>query len=1115
MVDSELFFQFIQDTQSQKWQDLQEMFGEDAEEKILQGYQKELREEPLIRVIRRGFSVSGIQLDCLMRKPVSELNPDARKNFEKNALSVIRQVRFDDQNHSVDLLLCLNGIPVATAELKNPATGQTYLDAIQQYKEDRDPENMLFEFKRGALVHFAIDPHETHMSTHLQGNKTRFLPFNKGKDGGKGNPTNPDGYETAYIWEQIWQRDSWVDIISDFIELQTVHQKEPLPDKEVLIFPRYHQIDTVTRLVNATIQNGTGTNYLVQHSPGSGKSNTIAWLAYKMLSVHDKEDNAIFHGVIVLSDRVGIVNQLGETIGQFEQTAGTVSKVETSNELAQTLANDRKVVVTTQQKFPFVLDYINQVRGKKYAIVIDEAHSSQSAESRTRVQEVLTSNLQEQAEKEAHEEEAQEDIIQQIQKEMETRGQQNTLSYYAFTATPKKDTLRLFGTRISEDDYVPFHTYSMRQAIEEGFILDVLKNYTTYERQFRIVQTSEDMVVEKKKAAKALLKYVNLHFLNLEKKSEVIVEHFRNHTLPKIGGQAKSMVVGSSRAQALKYKREIDEYVKKKGYRNINTLIAFSGSLKDEAGNVYTENSLNQTRSDKELREKFDTPEFNVLIVTEKYQTGFDQPLLHTMYVDKALHGIKAVQTLSRLNRTHAGKIDTFVVDFVNTIDDIRSAFAPYYESTLLVDNTDTAYMTNLYDTILNTGVIREEDLDKFAEVFFKLASKQTEADHGKLYAVTSHILERFDDADEKVQDDLRAKIIKYIESYVFLTQVLSYDDTNFEKLYAVLKFVVNENMIKNVGSKILDLTGDVSLQWYRLEKTYEGDILLDSGPPIKAGSDYGAPKPPEVLTTLADVIAKFNEFFGGKPADEISFQDWLEQLKNIQHLREIAQENSFEDFYEKFEKQFLDVVISSETNLSLVKKIFSEHKLQSQLIILASKFYHEWVKTNNLPPITPSDPARNRQVFRQSIYRCKGSISWLDLYLNEAGLDFLIDSFDRKNVRKIRLLTGLHSNKVEINEKLRAKFLDYKEELARHEITLEMRIVAAKNGYDNIAHDRYMLGDNVKYNTVSFVMLQKGRFSEIKETKSEIPFDQYWDDKNSLDLESDWDKIIKHGDDI
>jgi len=890
-----------------------------------------------------------------------------------------------------------------------------------------------------------------------------------------------------------------------------MEQKPPLPPKEILIFPRYHQLDAVLRLTSATKHNGTGTNYLIQHSTGSGKSNTIAWLAYKLFSLHNQQDKPVFDSIIVLSDRISIVNQLGNTIKQFEHTLGIVETVESSSDLADNLQTHRKILISTQQKFPFVLEKLTKVKGKYFAIIIDEAHSSQTGESTTSVKEVLTTNLDDAAKQESKIEEQQQDIVDQIEKEMEKRGPQETLSYYAFTATPKKKTLRLFGTEVSHDNYEPFHKYSMRQAIEEGFILDVLKNYTTYERYFKIVKTAaEDKVVEGKKASRALLRYVDLHHLNLANKAKIIVEHFIAHTQNKIGGKAKAMVVASSRLQALRYKQEIDEYIAKNNYSGIGTLVAFSGSLKDDLGNVFTEQNINKTKTEWELREKFEQPEYKILVVAEKYQTGYDQPLLHTMYVDKSLFGIKAVQTLSRLNRMHTGKTETFVVDFQNKVEDIYDAFMPYYKGTVLVDKTTPEYLSKMYQEIMVFGIILESDLDRFAQTFYKPLAKQTDADHGKLYAAVDSVLTRFDDADEKDQGTFKAKIIKYLEAYSFLTQVIPYDDTNLEKLFVMLKFIANENLIRGVGAKIPELKGDVSLQWYRLEKTHEGNIVLGKdSKPIVLGEDSGVPKRPEVLTSLSEVVRVINDRFGGESidADTISLESWLDELKKDPLLRQIAQINEFPEFLKQFQRRFLDLIVSpDEQNQTLVSRIYSNPEFQKQLVIEAAKFYHQGA--NSFPPITPSNPAQNRLIFKQTIHQCKGFVHWLDLYLNLEALEFLIDNFDRTNVKELKLLTGLYDNEYSINEKLVEKFKVYQEELQRSGIALELKIISTKEAREKVAHDRFLLGDNVKFNVPSFTMIVKGRFSEIKRTENEIPFEEYWKYIESLDIIKDWNKI-------
>lgn len=1119
-LDSILFIDFLKKSQPEKWKELFQIHGSDVEEVILNSLEKEIENKNIIDVLRNGFEVSGVILACVFFKPVSTKNIESEKQYQSNILSIVRQVRYtEDSSKSIDLLLCVNGIPVATAEIKNPATGQTFEDAIKQYKEDRDPQEKLFQFKKRAMVHFAIDPYEIHMTTRLNGDKSEFLPFNKGRNEGRGNPDNPTGYRTSYLWEEIWQKDTWLEILENFVDLQIVEDpKHILPSKEFLIFPRYHQWQAVSNLTNSTKENGAGTNYLVQHSTGSGKSNTIAWLSYKLFSLHYDNGNAIYDGIIVISDRVGIVNQLGNTILQFEQTQGVVQEVESSKELADSLETERKILISTQQKFPFVLEKLNKVKGRTFAIIIDEAHSSQTGESAKKVKEVLTTNPDEAAKQEAAIEESEQDLIDRIEEEMRTRGPHENLSYYAFTATPKKKTLRLFGTPLSGDDYVPFHVYSMKQAIEEGFILDVLKNYTTYDRYFRIIKTaSQDKIVEGKKASRVLMKYVDTHSLNLQNKAKIIVEHFRSHCQPKIGGLAKAMVVASSRIQALKYKQEIDEYIKSQNYPNIKTLVAFSGSLKDDLGNVYTEQSVNSTSTEWELREKFDTPEFNILVVADKYQTGYDQPLLHTMYVDKKLFGVRAVQTLSRLNRITQGKTETFVVDFQNTVDDIVNSFAPYYKGTVLIDKTDPTYLFKLYDGIMKFQIILDENLHKFAEIFFKPRALQTPGDHGRLYATLDPVLTRFNDAKETDQDLFKANLVKYIEAYSFLTQIIPYDDTNLEKLFAIGKFLANENLLRGIGTQIPELKGDVSLQWYRLEKTHEGDISLGKGEKkLVAGADFGTSKTPEVLTSLSAVIKIINERFGDdsriSPPDTVVIDKWLTNLENDSILREIAQNNDFPEFKREYEKRLESEMLNSlSQDQHLVSRIYTDKDLRIKIVETAAQIYHKWARSDEAIAITPKNDAQNRLNLRQTMQRCRGFIHWIDLYLNVQGLDFLIDNFDRKTVKEIKILTSLHDNEYAIDEKLHERFTNYQEEMKRNGISLEMRVAPTKEVRDRVAHDRFLIGENIKFNIPSFTnIVGKGRYSEIKRTQNEIPFDEYWNDKDSLDIVKDWAKIVQ-----
>jgi len=1104
-LDSELFIRFVKDTQPESWKKLLEDY---TEEEILKKLVDKIENSSMINVIRNGFSIYDIEIDCAFFKPVNKKEPDDEKQYQKNILSVIRQTQYDNEGHELDLLLCLNGLPVATAELKEKSKDQTYKDAIKQYKEDRDSRNPLLRFKRGALVHFAIDAHEVHMTTKLQDNETDFIPFNKGRDGGFGNPDNPNGYRTAYLWEQIWQKEIWLDIIGNFIFHLTDPQPPPLPPKEAMIFPRYHQLESVRDMTANTKQVGPGTNYLIEHSTGSGKSKSIAWLAHKLFSLHNENDDAVFDSVIVLSDRIVIVDQLEDTIKQFERTEGVVEKAESSTELATNLETSRLVHISTQQKFPYVIDKISQIKGKNFAIIIDEAHSSQSGEGAEKVREVLTNN--DYAVQESKEEESKSDIIDQIEETMRTRGPSKNLSYYAFTATPKKNTLRLFGTEVNENEYAPFHKYTMNQAIEEGFILDVLKNYTTYESHFRLVQTSsEDKIVDNKTASREVMNYVDTHQERINYLAEFIVEHFRKFVLPKIGGLAKAMVVSSSRNQARLYKLAIDEYVKSKNYQDVNTLVAFSGSLKDETGNIYTEHNMNNVKTDKETTKNFDTKKFNILIVAEKYQTGYDQNKLHTMYVDKKLKGIKIVQSLSRLNRTRDGKTDTLVVDFKNTADEIEEGYAKYYKGTSLIDKTTSDYIFKLFAEIMGLDIITQKDLDGFAQIFFGSGSGQ-----GKLYAAVDGVIQRFNDADERDQDKL-VKLLKiYIDVYSILSFIVVYDDKNLEKLNAILKFLRNGNLLHRPGLAEPDLEGDLSLQYYRLEKTHEGEIPLDDDEKaLTITESSGTVKTPDVMTSLSVIINAINEKFAGdirtSVAEEITIKKWIEDLLKDPELRQVAKVNKSKgDFLKKFEEKLRNKMLESpEENNDLVNKIFKSGDLLKTIISLAGDPYHEMAQTNTLPPIRPCSPAENRLQFGQVIHDCQDFVNWVDLYLKKEAVEFLIDC-KNDSVKEIKILTGLYNNEREINEDLHKYVVLVTKELEQKGISLEIRIVTGKTDWEGTPHDRYLIGSNVVYSVPSYTTMVKGRYSEFHKTENNPPFAESWNASNSFDVIKNWEKI-------
>lgn len=660
------------------------------------------------------------------------MNEEHRRFYKANTLSVIRQLYYSEknQNKSLDLVLFLNGFPIITAELKNPLKGQKVEDAVKQYQLDRDPSEPLFKFGR-VFAHFAVDPDYIYMTPHLKGHDTKFLPFNKGCDDGAGNPENPHGYKTSYLWEDVWQKNSLMEIIGHFLHVvDELDDKGKKTGEQSLIFPRYHQLDAVRKLVKDAKINGIGQQYLIQHSAGSGKSNTIAWLCHQLSEIHDSGDNRIFYSIIVITDRRVLDKQLQRTIRQFEQVKGvveTITKAKSKN-LARALEEGKDIIVTTLQTFPFAVDQIGKLQNRNFAVVIDEAHSSQSGESAKSVKEVLSSADLETAEQEDIPTEDAEDVINtKIENEMKKRGRISNLSFFAFTATPKNKTLELFGTpNLYTGKPEPYHLYTMKQAIEEGFILDVLQNYTTFKVYFSLLKKIEnDPQYDKKKATALLKSYVDLHEHAINKKTEIMLEHFWTQVRHRINNKAKAMVVTRSRLHAVRYKLAFDRYIKEQGYP-LQTLVAFSGEVNDpDSGQKFTESGMNEF-PESQTSDVFNQDKYRILIVANKFQTGFDQPFLHTMYVDKKLGGVNAVQTLSRLNRIHLDKDDTMVLDFANGAEEIQDSFQDYYQKTLLTETTDPNKLYDFQMMLEDYHIFGRSDVNTFASVYFSPKGSNT-----------------------------------------------------------------------------------------------------------------------------------------------------------------------------------------------------------------------------------------------------------------------------------------------------------------------------------------------------------------------------------------------------
>lgn len=946
---------FLQESQPKRWEKISVIHGEDVDNRVIQRLYKELDLRGSLDVLRNGFVDYGVRFQMAFFQPASGLNPDAVDLYNKNSLKVYRQIYYSTKNkNSVDVLLSLNGIPVATLELKNQFTGQNVGNALKQYSTTRDNREILFAFKKRCLVHFAVDQDEVFMTTKLDGSKTYWLPFNKGANNGKGNPQNPNGYRTAYLWEDILQKESWMEIIQRFVHLQTedIEVEGKIYRKEKLIFPRYHQLDAVREISKKVLEAGTGKNYLIQHSAGSGKSNSIAWLAYRLSSLHNATDERIFDSVIVVTDRRVLDQQLQNTIYQFEHKTGVVEKIDKdSAQLATALGYGTNIIITTLQKFPFIVDKVGELPERKYAVIIDEAHSSQGGEASKKLKEVLASkSLEDAANEDLEEDYSGDDFIrEQIEKSAAARGHQHNISFFAFTATPKYKTLQVFGDKDENGKPKPFHLYSMRQAIEEGFILDVLQNYTTYELYFKLTKAIEDDPnLNKKKAAKAIGKFVSLHPHNLAQKTEIIIEHFRNIVSKKIGGKAKAMLVCGSRLHAKRYYEEFERYIKNKGYEShIKILVAFSGKVVDDN----TPEGLSEPQmtgfSERELPTVFEKEEYKILIVADKYQTGFDQPLLHTMYVDKKLSGVKAVQTLSRLNRMHPGKEDTFVLDFANDRQTILDSFQPYYEVTSVTEETDINHLYDLKSRLDEFQVYWRQEIEAFANIYFDPKTKLNSAKQQKyLYTYTDPAVDRFKAiAEEEKQDEFKKGLRTWTNLYAFLSQIMPFVDSESEKFYAYAK-LLQTRLPKRELSESLQLDDEVALEYYRLQKIKEGSIELqkDEEGELSGISEAGLKRAKDEEALLSEIINVLNDRFGTEfdEADKLFFDQIETELMEDETLQTQARVNKIDTFKFAFNDKFIDKLIGRiDQNQEIFEKIL-EDKLFGDLVkdLMMKKIY-------------------------------------------------------------------------------------------------------------------------------------------------------------------------------
>ncbi|MCA6363512.1 MAG: type I restriction endonuclease subunit R [Bacteroidetes bacterium] len=943
----DVVFEFLEATQSKALAKLAKIHGTQLRPRLLSRLSEVAAREGILSVLRNGFSEYGIGFRLAYFAPETNLNPETLALYAANHLGLTRQLHYSEANHnSIDLVFSLNGIPLATAELKNLFTGQGTAEAQKQYMTDRDPAEPLLRFGNRTLVHFAVDAEQVFMTTRLNRADTVYLPFNRGYQLGAGNPPAEGDYRTAYLWNEVLERHSFMDIAGKFLMQKRSTSRNKLTQAGDILFPRYHQLDAVRRITAHVRTHGAGQHYLIQHSAGSGKSNSIAWLAYRLSTLHNAANQKCFDTVVVITDRNVLDQQLQETIESFDHTKGTLRIIDKdSAQLADALMAKAKVVVTTLQKFPHILDKVSELGSNRFAIIIDEAHSSQGGKASNTMKRALG-----EAAVFGDDDPEEEDVQDELLRTMQARGKQTNMSLFAFTATPKARTLEVFGTT----DYMPaetdengrikphpFHLYSMRQAIEERFILDVLTHYTTYSTFYRLAKKiEEDPELNPRKAQSAILNYVSLHPHNIQQKTEIMIEHFRSSVQHLIGGKAKAMLVTQSREHAYRYFMAFGDLLRQKGITDMDVLVAFSGKLAThDYPEGITEAEINGF-GEKQLPEQFAGEKYKLLIVADKYQTGFDQPLLHTMYVDKALSGVKAVQTLSRLNRTHPGKENTFVLDFRNTRDDILAAFQPYYELTTVEELTDPNLLFDLRQRLDSMGIYRDEEVEAFAGLFFS-AGRSTR-DQSKLYAFLQPATDRYVQLSDDEKNIFKRMLRQWSSLYAFLAQIIPFNQPALERFYVFAQYL-HSVLPGRSNAENVRVADKIALQYFRIRKQNEGAIELEKGSTgeLRAQTGTGTASGTDRRAALSEIIQAVNARFGINLSENDSL--FLEQnqnnLRHDQELQQQALSNSEANFGISFNEKFRESLAGGiEANQQFVNMLFENKEVMNMVMLAMMK---------------------------------------------------------------------------------------------------------------------------------------------------------------------------------
>lgn len=953
----DVLVEFIKKTQAKQWARYERYYGEDAPNKLYRRLEDSINTHGLLYVLRNGIKDMGVDLFVCFFKPETELNPTLVERYDENILGITRQFAYSPYNtNTIDMVISLNGIPLVAIELKNQLKGQDYKNAIHQFKNRRDPKEFLFRFDHRILVYFAVDLYEVWMTTELKGHDTYFLPFNQGSNGpgvsgGYGNPANPEGYTTSYLWEDILSKDSFLDIIHRFISRTKDVKDSKKADK--IIFPRYHQYHVVKNVLKDVKEKGAGNNYLIEHSAGSGKSMSIAWIAYRLASLHDYDDKPIFDSIIVVTDRIVLDSQLQDTINSFEHKKGLVEAIDDkkrSKGLTEAINDNKRIIISTIQKFLFAYKDFDEMTDRKFAIIVDEAHQGQTGASARTLRRSLIDlkvAIKDYADAEGIDEEEVDDTDELVA-EVLAQGQHKNQSFFAFTATPKNKTIELFGRYNSDTQkHEPFHIYSMRQAIDEGFILDVLKYYTTIEDQFKLVRTtSENPEVIEGQAKRVLVQYYKEHGHTIEAKTKMLMANFLNNGQFRIDGKAKAMVVASSRPNAVRYYLEIQEYIKNNPVetQNIGVLIAFSGEVKLD-GKSYREADINvdtngrKINSDKKLRKAYSGKDFNILVVANKYQTGFDEPLLHSMYVDKKLKGVNAVQTLSRLNRIYTGKVDTFIMDFVNNHEDIKKSFQPFYEETYLEGSTDYNRVYDLRIKIHEFMLYNDQDVDTFAQIKIESGRKQDDRALGRVTSIIKPIIEQYLDLSEKAKYEYRDLVRKFNHAYSYITQIVRINDKELFKEFMLTSYLI-KLLPKDTTEKI-NIDDKITLEYAKLKETYTGSIELEKkATDLKPEKTVKPRQKTKAKDTLQSIIDKVNEQYFGDftEGDRVIIQGIFEMFMNDEEVKKYekyARDNNPTMFIESlFPDKFKEIATNLFTsNHESFQKLFTDKEFYNKVM--------------------------------------------------------------------------------------------------------------------------------------------------------------------------------------